>query len=108
MKQPTTLNECLDMLTEVLPPSEVEKFKAMEEREAIARCHHGLGRMLRNNFNLWNESDLKTHFKDMGLWHADDMSGVIMTSFHRHLNGKDLNVEAQVKYYKDYWEKQPK
>jgi hypothetical protein len=31
------------------------------------------------------------------------MSGVILASFWRHLNGKPLRVEEQVAYYKRFW-----
>ena len=40
---------------------------------------------------------------NLGLSHADDMSGVILQSFHRYLNEKPLNVEGQIKDYQDFW-----
>lgn len=103
MKQPTTLNECFEVLNDLLSDKDIDSFKSVDERTATARAHHGLGRWMRNNWGLWKGSELKQHFEDMGLWNADDMSGVILDSYHRHLNGKDLDVEGQVAYYKDYW-----
>ena len=31
------------------------------------------------------------------------MSGIILTSFHRHLNGKPIKLDKQVHYYQAYW-----
>ena len=39
----------------------------------------------------------------MGIYHADDMSGIILTSFQRHVRGQPLEVETQVKHYRKYW-----
>jgi hypothetical protein len=41
----------------------------------------------------------------MGIYHPDDMSGIILTSYHRYLNGQDIALEAQIKSYQDYWKK---
>ena len=35
----------------------------------------------------------------------DDMSGIILDSFWRHLNQKPIKLDEQVKYYQDYWKK---
>jgi hypothetical protein len=33
------------------------------------------------------------------------MSAIILDSFWRHLNGKAINLDEQVKHYRDYWKK---
>jgi hypothetical protein len=101
---PQNLNECFIELRKILTPKELEKFILCSEDE-LWKYHHGLGQWLRNNWGLWQGSDLKSSFEEMGLWHADDMSGVIIDSFHRHLKDEPLRLEEQVKYYKDYWAK---
>jgi hypothetical protein len=35
--------------------------------------------------------------------HPDDMSGIILDSFCRHLNGNPIKLDEQVKHYQDYW-----
>ena len=61
---------------------------------------------LGNNWELWKEeSTLHQHFEKLGLHHADDMSGVILTSYHRHLNNKDLGLDEQINHYIDFWKK---
>jgi hypothetical protein len=104
---PVNLEECFEALNKILDKEQVEEFKNWEEN-VVGKCHHGLGRTLRNDWGLWNDpssSSLQEYFKNMGIWHADDMSGIILDSYHRHLNNKPLDVEKQVKFYKDYWKK---
>lgn len=105
---PKNLEECFIELKKILPKEELEKFKNMPEEKAVSGTHHGLGMWIRNNWHLWGGqtvSPLAKYFNDMGIRHPDDMSGIILTSFHRHLNNKDIKLEEQRKFYKDYWEK---
>jgi hypothetical protein len=99
---PKTLDECFERLSKI---EGVEEFREMVEERIIGIYHHGLGTWIRNEWGLWDEnSDLHKHFKEKGLFHADDMSGLILLSFHRKLNGKDLKIEEQIEHYKQYWE----
>lgn len=103
---PKNLEECFLILEQVLDEETIKQFKAMEEKDMMATTHHSLGRWFRNNYGLWNnKSVLCIWFKEeFGIVHADDISGIILTSFHRKLNAKEINVEEQVQYYKNWWE----
>ena len=106
---PKNLEECFVELKKNLPKNELEKFKNMKEDEATANAHLGLGMWIRNewirNRKGGSEKPLKKYFNDIGVFHPDDMSGIILTSFHRHLNNRDIKLDEQIRYYKDYWEK---
>lgn len=106
---PTNLEECIAELEKMYNqevPQGAVSIKKMEEGDFLATSHHSLGRYLRNEWGLWKKGTaLVVYFKKLGLWHPDDMSGLILCSFHRHLRGKPLEVEAQVAYYKAHWEK---
>lgn len=66
--------------------------------------HHGLGRWIRNNWGFWKkEGPLYSELVKLGLEHPDDMSGLILESFHRKKTGKPLNLEGQVNRYQAYW-----
>ena len=66
--------------------------------------HFGLGTWIRNNWGLWSKKgSLYTYFKGLGVWHADDMSGIILVSFGRHLRNQSLRVPEQVECYKKFW-----
>lgn len=104
---PTNLEECFKELHKKSCDKDLEEIKSRPEEDMI-EFHHTLGRWMRNEWGLWSGGHLQDYFKKIGLWHPDDMSGVILTSFYRHLKGLPLNIEDQVKYYLDYWKTQKK
>jgi hypothetical protein len=102
---PKNLDECYAEITKNLLKPEIEEYKNTREDIAVARAHMGLGMWIRNNWGLrTKDSDLARYFRGMGVFHPDDMSGIILTSFHRYLNNRPIELNKQVKYYKDYWE----
>jgi hypothetical protein len=105
MNKPTNLDECFIALKEMLPPEDIQVFSEMKINE-IARLHHGLGRWIRNNWDLWQGGALAEYFKSLGLSHPDDMSGLILESFWHHLRNEPLDIAAQIKAYQEYWHKQ--
>jgi hypothetical protein len=100
---PKDLEECIKFLKEKILKEELEEIKNMTEDEFIGTYHHGFGTSLRNSWGLWQDSILVRYFNKMGIQHPDDMSGIIMKSFHRTLNKKPTKLREQVEYYKNYW-----
>ncbi len=102
-KQPTDLLNAIELL--------IDDF--------LATAHHSLGRNLRNSWCLWWTPEGAQHyekwpreaptivkdFNDKGIYHADDISSIILTSFHRHISGKPLLVGEQVAHYIEFWTK---
>jgi len=76
----------------------------MSENDALCETHHGFGTWLRNTLGLWHEGTPVKYFNELGIYHADDMSGIILTSLHRKINNVDIDLDKQVKGYRDYWE----
>jgi hypothetical protein len=111
IKIPRNLKECFEILEGICKKEDIKEFKESEVEDTIGKYHFSLGMFMRNTFELWGTkgtkalSPLKKYFSKLGIWHADDMSGIIMTSWHRHLNKKPLKVLEQVRFYKDYWKK---
>lgn len=101
--KPETLADCIEALEVLLSEEDLDRIDEMSEGEMTARLHSTLGRMIRNEWGLWKGSKLATHFREMGVHHADDMSGIILTSFWRERHGQDWKVEEQVEKYKKYW-----
>lgn len=101
---PKNLEDCFTEINKSIPDSIKVKITNWEESE-MSRLHFGQGKWMRNNWGLWEGSRLSRYFNNMGIYHPDDMSGIILTSYHRYLNGKDIKLDEQVKYYKDYWKK---
>ena len=96
---PNNLEEAMSTLTDAFYKKEIYKF---------AECgpvtyHLGLGMYLRNIWGLWHGSVLARWFNTLGIWHADDMSGIVLESLHRKLTNKPIDLAGQVKYYLDHW-----
>ena len=101
---PKDLDDCFVELKKIFSKEELEKIKGGAEDQMI-RYHHGLGMWLRNNWGLWKGSRLSKWFNEKGIRHPDDMSGIILDSFWRHLHNKPIKLDEQVKHYQDYWTK---
>ena len=104
---PKDLDDCFVQLKKLLKPEDVEKMRA-GTKDDMNQYHFGLGMWMRNNWGLWEGSRLSKWFNAQGIEHPDDMSGIILDSFWRHLNNKPIKLDEQVKYYQDYWKKQRK
>lgn len=103
---PNNLDEAIAQVRTLIGEHGQEKAKKMLEVDFVADAHHILGRHLRNEWGLWKGSALRDWFIKEGIQHPDDMSGIILTSFHRQLAGKDRDLQGQVKYYQEYWKAQ--
>jgi hypothetical protein len=103
---PTDLVDALNYLDCKWSKSDKDTFRLKSENVATAELHFGTGMGIRNSWGLWKgDSGISKYFRDLGINHPDDMSGIILTSFHRHLNDTDIKLDEQLKFYTDYWEK---
>ncbi|UYN87580.1 MAG: hypothetical protein KIT51_04795 [Cyclobacteriaceae bacterium] len=101
---PKDLDDALNFLDCKWSDSDKETFKSKDERDAVSELHFGTGLAIRNSWGLWKGGNsLTRYFNSKGIFHPDDISSIILTSFHRQLNNKDIELENQIKYYKDYW-----
>jgi hypothetical protein len=105
---PKTLEESFEVLKLWATKDQLEKILSLSEKEMIV-YHRTVGRTIKNHWGFWTgDSDLFLWFKSLGIWHPDDMSGIILKSFYRHLKNLPLQLDEQVKYYKEFWEKNGK
>lgn len=104
-RKPNTLEEAMECFKELLTAQEQVDFTRLAEDE-IGMLHHGFGRWIRNNWGLWDEkSDMCQHMKSIGFIHADDMSHSLLREFWARMNGLSSKLAEEIKYYKEYWEK---
>ncbi len=99
---PKNLEDCFSQINSFWNDSTKIQVKNWKEKEFIGKSHVGFGRWMRNNWRIWGGSRLSKYFNDLEIYHPDDMSGIILVSYHRHLNNKEIKLEEQVKYYQDY------
>ena len=72
----------------------------------MADAHFAAGQGIRNGWDLWKgKKSLYRQFSSRGIKHPEDISSIILTSFHRRLNNKDIDFEGQVNEYKEYKKK---
>jgi hypothetical protein len=104
---PKNLNDALTYLDCKWPAKDKEEFKNKNEREAVTELHFGAGQAIRNNWGLWakRRNSLVRYFNRLGIHHPDDISSIILTSFHRKLNNKAIDLDKQVESHISYWEK---
>ena len=103
--KPLNLEEAVEQLKIIHHDTTKQKILEMTEDEFLGGAHFGLGMWMRNNWGLWKRKELAKYFNSIGIYHPDDMSGIILTSYYRELHGQDWKIDEQVKYYQDYWKK---
>lgn len=91
---PRTLGESFAQLDRLLPDSLKQHLRQPTPRSEGMNFHMGLGRWMRNNWQLWGGSRLQQHLEALGVTHPDHMSGVIMATYGDYLNGKPLDEQA--------------
>src|SRR6267378_4210619 len=101
---PKDLDDCFVELERMLPSTLLDEMRESSERNMIS-YHHSLGLWIRNNWALWAGSRLSTYFKQLGIRHPDDMSGIILTSFWRHLHSQPIKLDEQLEFTKEYYRK---
>ena len=99
-QKPKNLTECIQMLDHILKKEDKEKAKTLTESEFLIETYFGTGMGIRNEWIRSGNPELVTFFLDQGVKHPDDMSAIILTSYYRHLLGKEIDFEGQISAYK--------
>jgi hypothetical protein len=116
-KLPDTLDEALDILIDFYRNS-LKDMEKLSEDEFIAVAHHGAGRFMRNEWCLWwfpnhtydtwptEQPKLNKWFESIGIVHADDMSGILLSCLYRKVKNLPFDIDSQVKSYHKHWKEQ--
>ncbi|MBS1559344.1 MAG: hypothetical protein JST69_11535 [Bacteroidetes bacterium] len=98
---PKNLNDALDYMDCVWKDKEV--FKNKSEEDAVADAHFTGGQWIRNDWELWKgKNSLYKQFKSLGVTFPEDISSIILISFHRRLNHKDIDLSGQIQQYNEH------
>jgi hypothetical protein len=100
---PKNFDECLLQLDTLINDSLKQWIRCLPDGRFGNIVHDSFGMYLRNNWGLWGETELAKNLYEMGIFHPDDMSAIILDSYQRKLKGEDIRIEEQLKYYQDYW-----
>lgn len=90
MKIPSTLEEAIQELANI--------DKSSNETDIEFN-----GMAIRNAWGLWTGSELAFWFYERDIYHADDMSGIIIDSYKRYKKGEPIDLEKQIKVYHNHW-----
>lgn len=100
---PKNLDDAISEVNGFYPDSLKREVRKLSEDAFIGLYHMETGLYMRNNWGLWSSSRLSRYFKRKGIKHPDDMSGIVLTSFYRKLNGKNIDFKNQIEESKAYW-----
>ena len=100
-EKPKNLTECIQMLDKNLKKQDKEYLKTLTEDEFFMESHFTIGMGIRNEWIRSGNPELVTFFLDQGVKHPDDMSAMILTSYYRHLLGKEIDFEGQIEKYNE-------
>lgn len=92
---PRDLDRALDALENKLTQKDIAWFRGRPESE-LPKLHLTLGGWIRSRWCGRPESPLMQWFKARRVNHADDMSELVLRSFHRRLNGHPIDLEEQL------------
>jgi hypothetical protein len=71
--------------------------------------HFGVGMGIRNGLNLWSEeSEIRKIFKNHGVSHPDDMSGIIMETYLRAQKGIPFKLHRLIELQSGFYEAKDK
>ena len=105
-ENPRNLDEAIELFKKHAIAEELQNW-AKESEKRSGFVHHGSGTALRNDWGLWGVGETKTDIylwvNTIGIAMGDDLSAIIFTSLHRHLNNKPINLHEQVKVYWKHW-----
>jgi len=101
---PKDLNEAIEYFNKTWTAKEKNEFRAKPEADAVTDLHFSVGLWIRNN---WIRGDrdklLNDYFHKLGVPSIDDVSSIILTSLHRKLNSKPVDLQKQVDACKAAW-----
>ncbi len=100
---PKDIEDCFKQIDKFWSDSTKIKIKQLTEEKFSSNAHLSFGMWMRNNWQLWGGSRLSKYFNDKGIYHPDDMSGIILDSYHRYLTGKDIQLDKQIEFYQLYY-----
>lgn len=103
--KPKDLDEAIVQLDRIFPDSFKTQIYNMSEDEFLSNTHMSTGMWIRNNWGLWKGKDLAKYFNNLGIYHPDDMSSIILRCYYRHLHEKPYELDNQIAGYQDYWKR---
>ncbi|MFK8056103.1 MAG: DUF6794 domain-containing protein [Saprospiraceae bacterium] len=97
---PSDLIDAMKTLDEITPEDSKESYAAQSEDFVVERLFFSLGRWLAINWGMYDGSRFSRYLQNLGVDQPDGQKELVMRAYHRHLNGKELDVRDLVTRYK--------
>jgi len=98
------LQSCIEWVHENAEETAFYHWLKQPEDSFVVTTHHGFGTWVRNTLGLWEDGPPVAYFHSLGIYHADDMSGIIFTSLWRKYHNVNIDLNEQVREYREFWE----
>ncbi len=94
---PKTIAECHIRLDSMLS-KEQKSFVKSQKTNDLLKFHFSLGMWIRNEWKLWSDNELSRFYKQKGIDSIDELSFLIIASYHRKLNYPNENLEDNINH----------
>ncbi len=101
--QPVNLKEAVSQLKKIYPNKRKKEFLSLSEDQYINQARWEMEKTLRKKWKLKRKNVLTEYFQSLGIYHSNDMIGIILTCYYRELRREDWKLEAQIEHYQNYW-----
>jgi len=98
---PKDLNEAIIKLDHAYSDKTKKEIFDMSESEYLTKSQFSSRLWIRYNWGLWHGTKLSVYFNDLGIYHPNDMTAIIIRCYYRHLHHKDYELEKLIKYYQN-------
>ena len=97
---PRDLDDAMATLERITSVESQEAYAARSEDEVVERLWFSFGRWLAVNWGFYDGSRFADYLRRLGVDQPDGQKEFVMRAYHRHLNGRDLDVRQLAESYK--------
>lgn len=100
-RQPKDLEDAIAQLDKKYSDTTKKEIFDMTESEYITKSQFSTALWIRYNWGLSQGTKLSKYFNELGIYHPNDMTAIVVHCYYRHLHNQDFELDKQIKYYQD-------
>ena len=97
---PRDLNDAMETLERLTSAESREAYASRGEDEVVEKLWFSFGRWIATNWGFYDGSRFSAYLRRLGVDTPDGQKEFVMRAYHRHLNGRDLDVRQLAEDYK--------
>jgi len=94
---PKDLYDAFEELSTLMDKEGLSIFKNLTEDEAGKKFY--LITWITHNWGFWGGSRFSHYIKQIGIYHPEHMAHFVIITYHRKINGKELDIKERVEFY---------